>query len=301
MLLNLPDDVIICVLACLDFRSAYSAGRTCTLMYKLLLDRVAPEVAGGIENVPSLIPTESRLMRLAFLYAQKRTRGNHPDKKFAKSFDIGREDVIAIPIVLPARELVAQVVVGKEHMLVVNAAGKAYGAGSNLCSQLGMDLQSSSSLVPLTYDLNKRVIKAAAGGTYSMMLFTTGQAVGCGQTSFGELGEVMNDICPYFIPVFESLHQPILDIEAKHFSTAVITRGGELYVCGYNRIGWSTRYQPTRVYSHVVSCSLTVDTGMLFTAKNLFRNEYDTLLFQFNSVLGHLREVGGCTFLFKEI
>lgn len=288
MLLNLPDDVIICVLALLDFGCAYSAGRTCTLMYKLLLDRVAAEVAGGIENVPSLIPTESLLMRLAFLYALRRTRGNHADKKFAKS--LNGEDVIAIPIVLPARELVAQVVVGKEHMLVVNAAGKAYGAGSNLSSQLGMDLQYSSSLVPLTYDLNKRVLKGAAGGTYSMLLFTTGQAVGCGQTSFGELGEVMNNICPYFIPVFESL-QPILDIEAKDFSTAVITRGGELYVCGYNRIGWSTRYKPTRVYSHVVSCSLTVDTGMLFTAKNLFG--YDTLLFQFDSVLGHLREVGG--------
>jgi hypothetical protein len=69
--MNLPDDIWTRVLAVLDFGCAYKAGLTCKRMYNVLLGAAAPEVACGWQNVPALLPGESRLMRLAFLYAQR--------------------------------------------------------------------------------------------------------------------------------------------------------------------------------------------------------------------------------------
>ena len=296
-LVELPDDVLIVVLGCLDFGCAYRAARTCTRMYALLLDRVAPEVARGWQHVPALLPAETQLERLAFLYAQRRSvRMAHAEAKLRNRLLVAETDeprpppppsdgvrcwrsyaavrrgelwawsLGALPMRVAAPEPVAQVALGVAHMLVVTRSGAAYGAGSNASAQLGLAHAGPYAILTrLPATTSRRVIKAAAGGIYSVLLFSTGQAVGCGQTCSGELGLDINCIHRSLVPVFEGL-QPILDVEAHDLSTAVITRRGQLYVCGYNRVGWKHKYVPMHVNfpERIVSCSLTSSLGVAF-------------------------------------
>lgn len=183
-------------------------------------------------------------------------------------FKLGIEDMPNVPF--PKRvyvpEPVAQVAIGAAHMLLTTRTGRAYGAGSNASYQLGLyDAGPYRSFTSLLPGSNERVLKVAAGGLYSMLLLSTGQVLGCGHTFSGELGlPQINTVCHTFTPVFGRLGH-ITDILARHMSTALITHTGQLYVCGYNRVGWKHVYEPTLIYNQVASCTLTNGLGVVFT------------------------------------
>jgi alpha-tubulin suppressor-like RCC1 family protein len=178
---------------------------------------------------------------------------------------------VPIPTRLPVPEPVVQVAIGTAygtcHVLAVTRDGSVYGTGSNAFYQLGMDRNTPDKAYRIFTRMysRERVIKAAAGSLYSILLLSTGRLVGCGHTFSGELG------CGQVIytrkrltPVFKSLG-PILDVEARHQSTAVITRQGQLYLCGSNTVGWEHR-SPKRVEvdEPIVSCALTNCFGVVF-------------------------------------
>lgn len=368
--MDLPDEMVVCVLGFLDIGGAYNAGRTCKRFYKLL-SKAASHVAGGWQHVPlPLLPGETALKQLAFVQRRGRQSGC-PDstlplylQKFLKPpFDtmqvavselkdgshalildaagrvwsmgrntfggLGREGdeqlmpipglpgtvrnvtvshgtsavvlnngelwvwgrnlhkmigqqalIVPIPTRLTVPEPVVQVAIGTAygtcHVLAVTRDGSVYGAGSNAFYQLGLTRntpdQAHRSFTRL-YS-RERVIKAAAGSLYSILLLSTGRLLGCGHTFSGELG------CGQVIytrkrltPVFKSLC-PILDVEARHQSTAVITRQGQLYLCGSNTVGWE-HLIPTRVEvdEPIVSCALTNCYGVVLikTASGLMR------------------------------
>lgn len=363
----IPDELVVRVLGFLRFRCAYNAGRTCKRVYNLL-SRAASEVADGWQNVPPLLPTESPLKHLAFLYARRGYQKSYaeasvilqlqrfrqppdaiqasvsePDADYLLDrfgyalvldrvgkvwsmgenefgglgrdgenrleyvpglpgpvssvtaccqssaavlnngelwawgrnlqYKLGMEDtpIVPFPKRLTVPEPVAQVAIGAAHMLLTTRTGRAYGAGSNASSQLGLydagPYRGFTLLIPWR---NERVLKVAAGGLYSMLLLSTGQVLGCGHTFSGELGlPQINTVCNSFTPVFGRLGH-IMDIEARHMSTALITRLGQLYVCGYNRVGWKHVYEPTLVFEQdpVASCTLTNTLGVVFTTQS---------------------------------
>ena len=364
----LPDELVLSVLGFLRFKCAYSTGRTCKRFYSLL-SRAASELADGWQNVPPLLPAESPLKQLAFLYARRgyqkssyaeasvilklqhfpqppyaavQASVSEPDADYLLDsfgyalvldrigrvwsmgdndygglgragekrleyvpglpspvasvtaccqssvavlnngelwawgrnlqFKLGMEDmpIVPFPKRLTVPEPVAQVAIGAAHMLLTTRTGRAYGAGSNASSQLGLNdagpYRGFTLLIPWR---NERVLKVAAGGLYSMLLLSTGQVLGCGHTFSGELGcpdQQINTVWNSFTPVFGRLGS-IMDIEARHMSTALITRLGQLYVCGYNRVGWKHVYAPTLVNEQepVASCTLTNTLGVVFT------------------------------------
>lgn len=176
--------------------------------------------------------------------------------------------IVPFPKHLTVPEPVAQVAIGAAHMLVTTRTGRAYGAGSNASYQLGLyDPGYYRSFTLLIPESKERVLKVAAGGLYSVLLLSSGKVLGCGQTFSGELGlPQINTICNTFTPVFGRLGH-IVDIEARHMSTALITHLGQLYVCGYNRVGWKHVYEPALVYDQepVTSCTLTNTLGVVFT------------------------------------
>jgi len=183
-----------------------------------------------------------------------------------------QQPIYPFPVRLTVPEPVVQVALGSSHALALTRDGNVYGLGNNSCSQLGFPLPAKEHKHLGSFTLMRmrgRAVKVAAGGLCSILLMSTGQLVACGTEMRGELGWGQGTRSLHRLtPVFGHLG-PILDVEARHHSTAVITRKGRLYVCGYDCVGWAAGAQhrsPTLVESDepIVSCALTNSFGACF-------------------------------------
>lgn len=182
----------------------------------------------------------------------------------------GREQPIyPFPIRLTVPEPVVQVALGSSHALALTRDGNVYGLGGNACHQLGIPRLTKEHFHHSSFThmrIRGRAVKVAAGGLCSILLMSTGQLYACGMELRGELGcgEGTTRSLPRLTILFEHLG-PILDVEARHTSTAVITRKGQLYVCGYDCVGWEHR-SPTLVEADepIISCALTNSFGVCF-------------------------------------
>jgi hypothetical protein len=179
-----------------------------------------------------------------------------------------QQPIYPFPIRLTVPEPVVQVALGASHALALTRDGNVYGLGSNACLELGFPLPTKEHCHHSSFTrmrIRGRAVKVAAGGLCSILLMSTGRLFACGTEMRGELGCEQGTRClRRLTPVFAHLG-PILDVEARHISTAVITRKGQLYVCGYDCGGWEHR-SPTLVEADepIISCALTNSFGVCF-------------------------------------
>lgn len=207
---ELPDDLVLVVLAWLDFRDAWHAGLTCRRML-VLLERAAPEVADGWARVPALLAGESALQRLAFVYAQRRQAAQQKSPRVLHGTFWGQN-------VQGCNAGVLQVAVSESNTaLVLDAAGAVWSLGADGSARLratGLSaccvfvaagyrcsaaLDSAGALwtwwggdsmtmPPRELRVPEPVAHVAVGPNHMLVVSRAGLAYGCGSNASGQLG-----------------------------------------------------------------------------------------------------------------
>lgn len=169
-----------------------------------------------------------------------------------------RTIIIAVPtrVAVPGDDRVATVAMGTNHILIVTMDGtRVYAAGNNAWNQLGLDANTIEergdvrALRAVVFaSAPGRIVRAAAGGRHSLLLSHTMGLFGCGIPFSGELGSSQLDLPSFLgspqpdLPSFQPVFDPELSlncarVRAYKLTTAIITRAGLLYLCGYSAGG----------------------------------------------------------------
>ncbi|KAL0954199.1 hypothetical protein HGRIS_005327 [Hohenbuehelia grisea] len=140
---------------------------------------------------------------------------------------------------------------GRNHSLLVGSDGKLWGAGVNNVGQAGQnpcaEVTNWSLVHGPSYGGNKeRVVKAAAGITFSVVLTESGKVFTFGSGQMGQLGngktgehivtgnKTAFDVEPYPILVKELLGKEIVQVSCGQQHAIALDSTGVVYVWGYN-------------------------------------------------------------------
>jgi hypothetical protein len=122
------------------------------------------------------------------------------------------------------------------HSLFIDTDGNLYATGNNNKGQLCLG-DEESRIFPTQIDLPERVVSAAAGGDFTLILTESGTIYGCGSNEDGQLGLDI-DIDMTSIPIVNDAIADVRSISVgRDFS--LIQADDGLYVMGDNNYGES--------------------------------------------------------------
>ncbi|MBB5031207.1 RCC1 domain-containing protein [Prosthecobacter vanneervenii] len=132
---------------------------------------------------------------------------------------------------------VVAVAAGDSHSLALCSDGTVVAWGGNADGQLGIDLATTQSDIPIAVnsssgvsDLSGRsVVAIAAGASYSLALCTDGTVVGWGDNSVGQLGNLTFGLCP--MPVAVSAASGVSALNGKSVISLAAGSGHSLALC----------------------------------------------------------------------
>jgi hypothetical protein len=216
---TLPDELILAILSRLPFRDAWHAGLAHKRMHALL-QRAAPEVAGGWEHVPRRLPGETWLMHLAFTYALNRARAG-----FRRSHTL---DATFCRLPLARAE---EWVPSDGGLLDTPAEGHP------------VEGHPASFRNVVQVAVAEQAFPSHKHHTFALVLDARGRVFSFGDNEYGNLGFAPPTLADHSLDhsrVHALLHHvPNLPVcayvAASYRSSAAVTRAGELYVWGCNR------------------------------------------------------------------
>ncbi len=220
---TLPDDIIIRLLGFLDFRCAYQAARTCKRVFELL-HRAAPEVAGGWQRVPDLVHGESPLMRVAFLYAQRRLSLCAQGKLLLNVRGILKPSFDALQV--SVAELFPEILNEFQgHALVLDDMRRVWSMGNLWTDDLKLESGLPSAACSVT----------ASSGSSAVVL-SNGELWAWGRNTQQKLGlETAAAFVP--VPARVRLQKPVSQVAIGTAHMLVVTRDGDAYGAGSNASG----------------------------------------------------------------
>jgi hypothetical protein len=261
---QIPEELALVILGFLSFPDAVRAGLANKSIHALL-QRAAPEVAGGWEHVPPLLPGESKLDHLAFVYARKShlsapsrilymTCGGRPLQQESIPAvpgggramcmqNIGHrwgggqcfENVVQVAVAeidFPSHEL-------HSHALMLDADGGVWSCGNDAYGNLGVQLPRDCNLVNLVRRVNQLPACVSVTASYrsSAAVSSSGELFVWGVNEGDKLGLGVG-LRVVTRPV-RCLHllQPAMHVAMGSKHMLVVTRVGGVYGCGSNASG----------------------------------------------------------------
>eukprot|EP01125_Pyxidicula_operculata_P004047 TRINITY_DN1574_c0_g1_i3.p1 TRINITY_DN1574_c0_g1~~TRINITY_DN1574_c0_g1_i3.p1 ORF type:complete len:2540 (-),score=589.38 TRINITY_DN1574_c0_g1_i3:112-7731(-) len=136
-------------------------------------------------------------------------------------------------------ENVVSISCGTNHTLIVTSDGALYAFGSNSYGQLGLGPSKEDFAVPQCVEFlsDKKVVKVATKGYFSLAITDEGQLYSFGENSYGQLGlgHKENQTLPQLVASLSG--KRVIDASAGMFHSIVLTDDGHVYSFGNNRGG----------------------------------------------------------------
>ncbi len=129
---------------------------------------------------------------------------------------------------------IVKVACGMSHSMVITEDGMLYGAGSNYEGQLGNGSgKNEPKFVQINID-NKKIVQAACGMSYSMVITEDGILYGAGGNEQGQLGNNSGKDEPKFVQINVD-GKKIVQVACGFDYSLAITEDGMLYGAGSNK------------------------------------------------------------------
>ncbi len=145
---------------------------------------------------------------------------------------------VPVTVKLPAGTKVTAVAAGCFHSLAVTSTGQVLAWGYNGYGELG-DGTTTQSHVPVTVKLpaGTKVTAAAAGGSHSLAVTSTGQVLAWGYNGYGELGDGTTTQSDVPVTVKLPAGTKVTAAAAGGSHSLVLTSTGSVLAWGYNMYG----------------------------------------------------------------
>lgn len=202
---QIPEELALVILGFLSFSDAVRAGLANKSFYALL-QRAAPAVAGGWEHVSPLLPGESKLDHLAFVYARK-SHLSAPSRILYMTCGgppLQQESSIPVP--------------GGDRAMCIQK-GHFWGGGQ--CFENVVQVAVAEIDFPSHVLHSHALVLDANGGVWS-----------CGNDAYGNLGALLPRECNLVRRVNQL--PACVSVAASYRSSAAVSSSGELFVWGFN-------------------------------------------------------------------
>jgi alpha-tubulin suppressor-like RCC1 family protein len=221
-------------------------------------DRLYPTYITGLAQGAAVTEVSSEYYNSLFLNTAGDVYGcGYNDKN---QLGLGNTTQMEVPTYITGSAqgtAVAGVSLGTYDSLFLTVAGDAYGCGLNSYGQLGLGDTVQRSVPTYITGLSQgsAVTDISKGGHHSLFLTAAGDAYGCGNNTYGQLGDGTAGTPKYWPTYITGVSQglAVTDIAAADYSSLFLTSAGDAYGCGLNQVGqlglgdFTQRLSPTYI------------------------------------------------------
>ncbi|AYV81558.1 MAG: chromosome condensation regulator [Harvfovirus sp.] len=131
-----------------------------------------------------------------------------------------------------------KIICGYRHTFIILTDGTLMSYGHNCYGQLGIGNVPDQNIFTEIKDINKNIAEVVCGYSHTIIRFTDGTLMGCGDNTYGQLGltDGVNPTVPLLTEI-KNIPKNIVKVTCGYYSTFIRLTDGTLMSCGYNTCG----------------------------------------------------------------